>query len=258
MKKLSRLCFAATAIVSTLSGTTVLVASPGLPFKPAEQVHGVSALPVAPSPTLTGDAATTWLKLQTHSGLNMPNEVPLEDVVAFVRAATADQGDTDVNVVVDEASLRRAERTLSSPVFLSLPKLPLATSFALALAQLDLTYSVQADGIVLVKSAADQPLTLVSVAAANTWKTLAQKTDALFPNETSLADILAFVRNAAPQLSLYADPAGLARAEKTLDSPVHFELRGVSLARVLDETVRQLALTYMVDDATGLVVISAP
>jgi hypothetical protein len=78
-----------------------------------------------------------------------------------------------------------------------------------------------------------------------------------FPNETMLEDVLKYINGAtqSPELPdglpIYVDPAGLQEAEKTLQSPIALELKGVPLRTSLQLALKQLDLKYEVED--GLV-----
>jgi RNA polymerase sigma factor (sigma-70 family) len=82
-----------------------------------------------------------------------------------------------------------------------------------------------------------------------------------FANETTLEDIVNYIREASrtkgqPAIPIYVDPAGLAEAEKTLQSPVVIDLEGVPLKTTLRLLLKQLGLAYCVKD--GLLIISSP
>ena len=82
-----------------------------------------------------------------------------------------------------------------------------------------------------------------------------------FPNDTPLADILQYVKQAThtPQFNgipIYVDPIGLGEADKVATSPVSIDLAGVPLRRTLQLLLKQLGLVYYVED--GILVVTSP
>ena len=80
-----------------------------------------------------------------------------------------------------------------------------------------------------------------------------------FANETPLEDVLKYIKSATQGpndtgIPIYVDPAGLSEAEKTMTSPVSLDLEGVPLKTTLRLLLKQLGLTYAVED--GLLTIT--
>jgi hypothetical protein len=112
---------------------------------------------------VTAEAAATWLKLQKRIDMPFANETPLEDVLKYIQTATAEQPPKDaggavkdpahrpLQVYVDPIALQEAEKTMASPVTLQLEGIPASTGLQLVLKQLDLTYFVQKDGILVIE-----------------------------------------------------------------------------------------------------------
>jgi hypothetical protein len=75
-----------------------------------------------------------------------------------------------------------------------------------------------------------------------------------FPNETPLADVIRYVQSVTMNeqlprgIPIYVDPAGLQEAEKTMMSAITFDLEGVALKHSLRLLLRQLDLTYALQD----------
>ena len=73
------------------------------------------------------------------------------------------------------------------------------------------------------------------------WNALLKPVDMPFAKETPLEDALDFVRDVtrSPEfplgLLLYVDPNGLQEADKTLQSPVQFDLKGVPLSSAFSD-----------------------
>ena len=81
-----------------------------------------------------------------------------------------------------------------------------------------------------------------------------------FANETPLEDVLKYIKGATsgPQdtgITIYVDPAGLQKAEKTMTSPVQLDLEGVPLRTTLRLMLKQIGMTYTVKD--GLLTIDS-
>jgi hypothetical protein len=102
----------------------------------------------------------------------------------------------------------------------------------------------------------------VSPRAGAVWAKLGTPVPMPFPNETPLSDFVNYVRESTrgPDfengLSIYVDPIGLVEAEKTMDSPIQIDLAGLPLSKTLTLVLKQLGLTYTVDD-DGLLVITS-
>jgi RNA polymerase sigma factor (sigma-70 family) len=97
-------------------------------------------------------------KLEGKVALSFPNETPLEDVLKYIRTATADPGGQGIPVYVDPIGLQEAGKTLASTVSIDLEGVPLRTGLRLILKQLDLAYVVN-DGLLTItsKESVDHP-----------------------------------------------------------------------------------------------------
>jgi hypothetical protein len=76
---------------------------------------------------------------------------PLEDVLKYIKSATAKAGRAPLPIYVDPLPLKEAELTMASPVVIDLEGVPLKTALRLILKQLGLAYCVR-DGVVIVSS----------------------------------------------------------------------------------------------------------
>lgn len=79
------------------------------------------------------------------------NETPLEDVLKYIRSATADATGKGLPIYVDPIGLQEAERTMTSPVSLELQGVPLRTTLTLLLRQVGMAYEVK-DGVVIISN----------------------------------------------------------------------------------------------------------
>lgn len=97
---------------------------------------------------------------------------------------------------------------------------------------------------------------------ADVWAALQKRVPISFAQETPLWEFLQYIKTATvtperPEgLSIYVDPIGLEEAEKTIDSPISFDQKGVPLSKSLELVLDQLGLAYWVEE-NGLLIISA-
>lgn len=107
--------------------------------------------PVYRSGPITAATARTWLAL--HEPLAMPFtvETPLSDVLKYIQSSIKSKDlPHGLQIYVDPAGLLEAEKTMESTVVLNVEGVPLANSLQLLLKQLDLTYYVRQDGLVVI------------------------------------------------------------------------------------------------------------
>jgi hypothetical protein len=74
-----------------------------------------------------------------------------------------------------------------------------------------------------------------------------------FPDGATLGDLLSYIKQATstptdPELPIYVDPLGLQEAERSLNSTVQIDLKGVPLRTTLRYCLKQLGLAYIVED----------
>lgn len=103
---------------------------------------------------LDPEATSRRVRAALEVPISMPfaNETPLEDVIKYIRNATTSPGmSSGIPIYVDPRGLEEEEKTMASPVTLSLEGVPLRTSLEIMLRQLDLTYSVR-DGVLTITS----------------------------------------------------------------------------------------------------------
>jgi hypothetical protein len=86
-------------------------------------------------------------------------KAPLEDVLKFIKQATARPGDSGLRIYVDPVGLQEAETTMQSPVSVDVKGEPLKVALRKVLKPLHLTYTVK-DGLLTVTSewSEDAPL----------------------------------------------------------------------------------------------------
>jgi len=104
--------------------------------------------------------------------------------------------------------------------------------------------------------------TIRSPQEARTWLKL-HATSLVFAKETSLEDLIKAIRSATkgksnddPAIPIYLDPLGLQVADKTMNSPIQWDVEGVSLAASLPLILKQVGLKFHVMP-NGLLMISA-
>ena len=135
---------------------------PSLTAAPPVMTPGGLAKEPAPDPVprvyfpapMTADAAKVWIKLQQKVAMKFGAEVPLQEVLRSVREATkGDEMPDGLAIYVDPVGLTEAEMTMASPITIDLDSIRLETGLKLALKQLDLTFNVHPDGLVVITSA---------------------------------------------------------------------------------------------------------
>lgn len=103
---------------------------------------------------VTGPAAETHRLLNKSIAFPFANETPLADFLAHVRQETAEDGHpAGVPIYIDPVGLLEADRTPQSPVVLDLHSAPVGRGLGLVLDQLDLAYTVEPDGLIIICSA---------------------------------------------------------------------------------------------------------
>jgi hypothetical protein len=208
--------------------------------------------------------------LEQPVAMAFENETPLGDVLKYIKqATTGDELPQGIPIYVDPQGLEVVDRTIDSPIRLSLEGVPLRQSLVLLLRQLDLAYDVK--GGLLVISRPDLIAGVVQTGSAPggdhprsraILAKLDQPTSMPFHDETPLEDLVKYIQSATqdddlPQgIPVYVDPTGLQEAETTLQSPIQIQLEGVPLKRSLYLALRQLDLAYAIKD--GILFISSP
>jgi tetratricopeptide (TPR) repeat protein len=97
-------------------------------------------------------------KLNQPVSMPFENETPLEDAIKYIKQATQGPNDTGIPIYIDPVGLTETDKSLQSPVTMSLEGVPLKTTLRLMLKQLGLTYTVK-DGLLTITSetSTDQP-----------------------------------------------------------------------------------------------------
>jgi hypothetical protein len=104
------------------------------------------------------------------------------------------------------------------------------------------------------------PPSTAGTAVTNAWihEVLTQPIAMRFPNGIPLDEVLAEIQVATKGpggrgLSFYVDPIGLQEAEKTMQSPIAINLEGAPLRTTLRLILKQLDLTYAIQDGVVLI-----
>ena len=92
---------------------------------------------------------TLMRKLDQPIPFHFPEDTPLEDVLRYVRRATADANFPGVPIYVDPVGLYKSEQTLNSKVRIDRDAIPVKDGLGLCLKQLDLGFSVR-QGFVMI------------------------------------------------------------------------------------------------------------
>lgn len=103
-------------------------------------------------PPITAKAARTWLKLNEPVAFNFPHETPLEDVLKYLKSATEEPKGKGLVFYVDPVGLANSEKQITSAVVLDVDQVSIASGLKLLLAQLDLVFHVNDEGLVVITS----------------------------------------------------------------------------------------------------------
>jgi hypothetical protein len=206
-------------------------------------------------------------KLEEAIPMSFPNETPLDDVLKYIKAATAGPDGTEMPLYVDPRGLQEARRSMSSTFTLDVEGSPLKATLPRILAQLDLAHIVKDDVLIIssrngIAREQKEVMVLAMDMSPKTKAVLAKLEEAIpmpFAN-MQLDDVLKYIKRATttPTFSgipIYLDPLGLKETHRSFDSTVAIDLEGVPLKTTLRLLLRQLDLSYIVKD--GLLVIDS-
>jgi WD40 repeat protein len=221
----------------------------------------------------TRDTRTILAKLEQPISMSFNDEIPLSDVLKYIKQATATASYQGIPIDLDPIGLKEAEKTeLSSVRNLDVEGTPLKRSLSLLLNQLDLEYRV-ADGRLTITSresakkkfgatldATRQTVNLDNPEIRRILMMLEKPIKMRFTEKTPLDDVLKYVRQATttssyPGIPIYVDPIGLSEADKTMHSPITYVAEGMPLRQSLHEILSQLDMMYIVQE--GLVMITS-
>jgi RNA polymerase sigma factor (sigma-70 family) len=90
-------------------------------------------------------------KLEEPIAMSFARETPLEDVLKYIKSATAKPGGSPIPIYVDPVGLQQLDRTPTSTISIDLEGAPLKTSLRFILKQLGLAYCVR-DGVLIISS----------------------------------------------------------------------------------------------------------
>jgi len=91
-------------------------------------------------------------KLEQPIPMEFASETPLRDVIAYIKAATADEKnekDDGIPIYLDPKGIKEGDFTFESPVTIDLKGIPLKITLRLLLGQLDMAYAVK-EGILII------------------------------------------------------------------------------------------------------------
>ncbi len=107
------------------------------------------------APPMSLEATKVWLKLQEKVSMNFPNDTPLEDVKKYVEQSTREEKGnfpTGIPIYVDPQGLKDSDKTMASTITMNVEGMPLALTLKLLLKQLNLAYTIQKDGLLIITS----------------------------------------------------------------------------------------------------------
>jgi hypothetical protein len=108
----------------------------------------VSGLPVTDDRTDPANARILKM-LEKPVPMRFPTETELDDVLKYIRKATAGPDGKGIPIYIDPIGLQEAEKSLTSTIQIDLQGVPLQTSLHLCLQQLDLIYEIK-DGYIMI------------------------------------------------------------------------------------------------------------
>jgi hypothetical protein len=100
-----------------------------------------------PEPGTDPKSRALLAKLEEPIPMSFPNDTPLEDVLKYIKQATAGPDDEGIQIYVDPAGLQMADKTMQSPIRMDLTGIPLRRTLKLVADQLQMAYGVK-DGMV--------------------------------------------------------------------------------------------------------------
>ena len=251
-----------------------LVAQAG-PTPKAGGQGGQPVRPTAPAPPqevkILRPAVPALTRLEQPVAMSFAHPTPLRDVLKYIKQATKKgPDDAGLAIHVEPFGLQEVERTMGSTVSIDVDGVPLKTTLAEVLKQLDLAYVVR-DGAVFISSRNGvererrKPEKEVRAldATPNTKDVLARlelPVSMPFANGTPFDQVLAYIKLATTSptysgIPIDVDPRGLQVVERTMWYVVWIDLDGVPLRTSLRWVLDQLGLIYVVKD--GMVHITA-
>jgi hypothetical protein len=123
--------------------------------------RSMAAQPTPKGP-MSARAAKTWERLAKDTNFRFADETPFEEVLKYIKAASATEGadDPGLPIYVDPVGLQEAEKTMTAPITIDLDDVPIKSGLELLLKQLGLRFFVRDDGILVITSENyDQSLT---------------------------------------------------------------------------------------------------
>jgi hypothetical protein len=148
------------AVLGLGVGVLAYQAAPLKQRKPAPAPTAAKPQPSQSAPPVTAalpeEPSKTYQSVLKHLDekitMSFPNETPLEDVLKYIKSATAGPDDTGIPIYVDPAGLDEAKTTVTAPVTLDIEGAPLKQSLRTLLRPLGLDYRVQRNGLLAISS----------------------------------------------------------------------------------------------------------
>jgi serine/threonine protein kinase len=233
-------------------------------LKPPAVTQGEPRPAIAISPRTKAILA----KLTEPIAMDFANETSLEDVLTYIKQATAMPFDPGIPIYVDPIGLLEARRTLLSTARMNVSGASLKATLPQLLGQLDLAYLVKDDVLIISSSKGidrerNETASPAADASPGTKRVLAKLDESIsmsFADAPSLENVLAYIKQATATpgfdgIPIHVDPLGLQEAKRSLNSTVSMDLDDVPLKTTLRLILKQLGLAYTVKD--GLLIISS-
>ena len=221
--------------------------------EPMEREFLPPSLPLAP------EAARTWIALHETKMVPPPDQTPLAEILAAIRAAARGQdgGAPGFEIHLDPICLPEAEITLQSPVqspYIGRSEVSLNTYLSDVFRQFVWTHRVDG-GLVVIESPCDDCAEshTPTAAEARTWLLLHEAVPLRFPDGAPFRNVLAAMQHGlagrgveGPGLPIRIAPFVLRNEDLTLDSAVRIDLERAPLRTSLRLILEQLGLGFEV------------
>ena len=160
-----------------------------------DQMFGATLHAPRQSPNLASPILKRNLeKLEQPISMAFPNETPLDDVLKYIEQATTSRDDVGIVIHVDPIGLQEVEKSLTSTIIYDHEGVPLRQSLKEILGQLDLTYVIEDEFLIITsKESVSSAHLNERIEARRTASMLDERVDLKFDEPTPLGDVIAFI-----------------------------------------------------------------